>query len=229
MTMTSNPSAPPLGFTLTTGWPQVDLLPPEVRAGRKLRHTKRLLLLVVAGILLASLLGWVATLFAAASAQSELDGVMQDTARLQAEQSKYAEVPQVLGDIANIEGARTAGTSTEILWKPYFDALRAVTPVGVSIDDLSVTTATPMMVAPTATSPLAGPSIGQIVFTAKALAVPDTSAWLDALDAVPGLGDAWFSSSTLTETEGVVYWSISATVEVNNLALANRFAVEKGN
>ena len=229
MTMTSNPSAPPLGFTLTTGWPQVDLLPPEVRAGRKLRHTNRLLLLVVAGILLASLLGWVATLFAADSAQSELDDVMQDTARLQAEQSKYAEVPQVLGDIANIEGARTAGTSTEILWKPYFDALRAVTPAGVSLDDLSVTTATPMMVAPTATSPLAGPSIGQIVFTAKALAVPDTSAWLDALDAVPGLGDAWFSSSTLTETEGVVYWSISATVEVNDLALANRFAVEKGN
>ncbi|MGV8967941.1 MAG: PilN domain-containing protein [Cellulomonas sp.] len=229
MTMTSNPSAPPLGFTLTTGWPQVDLLPPEVRAGRKLRHTKRILLLVVAGILLASLLGYVATLFAAASAQSDLDDVILDTARLQSQQSKYAEVPQVLGDITSIEGARTAGTSTEILWKPYFDALRAVTPAGVSIDDLSVTTATPLMAAAPAISPLAGASIGQIVFTAKSLTVPDTSAWLDALDAVPGLGDPWFSSSTLTETEGVVYWSISATVEVNDLALANRFAVEKGN
>ena len=229
MTMTSNPTAPPLGFSLTTGWPQVDLLPPEVRAGRKLRHTKRILLLVVAGILLASLLGYVATLFAAAGAQADLDLAMQDNARLQAEQAKYSEVPQVLGSIASIEGARTAGTSTEILWKPYFDALRAVTPAGVSLDDLTVTTATPLMVAPPAGSPLAGPSIGQIVFNAKSLAVPDTSAWLDALNAVPGLGDAWFSSATLAETEGVVYWSISATVEVNDLALANRFAVEKGN
>ena len=229
MTITSNPTAPALGFTLSNGWPQVNLLPPEVRAGRKLRHTKRILLLVVAGILLASLLGWVATLLAQNSANAELEIVATDTARLQAQSAKYAEVPQVLGSIASIEAARQAGTSTEILWKPYFDALRAVTPAGVSIDSLTVAAATPTTLAAPPIDPLATVGIGQIQFTAKSLTIPDTSDWLDALDAVPGLGDAWFSTASITEDAGVIYWTLSATVEVNDQALANRFAVESGN
>jgi len=229
MTMTSNAAAPALEFALTSAWPQVDLLPPEVRAGRRLKRAKRRLLLGVALILLAALAAYAATLFSAAAAQVALVEVQNETSRLTSEQAKYAEVPQVLGDIASAEQARQLGTSTEILWKPYLDAIRAVTPTGVSIGGLTVTTATPMQPAQLAANPLAASSLGQIAFTAKSLTVPDTSDWLDALDSVPGFADAWFSAETLTEQEGVIYYEVAATVQVNDEALANRFALGEGN
>ena len=41
MTVTNNASAAPaLAFSPTGLWPQVDLMPPEVRSGRKLKQTK---------------------------------------------------------------------------------------------------------------------------------------------------------------------------------------------
>lgn len=229
MTTTQHAPAPTLGYTVTNSWPQVDLLPPEVRAQRRLKRTQRGLLLMVAGIVLLSLLGYAATLYSAVTAQTELDGVKQETAQLMAKQSKYAEVPQVLGGIAGIENARRAGTATEILWKPYIDAIRAVTPAGVSMDDLTVTTATPMLLAPIPIDPLAAASLGQISFNAKALTVPDTSDWLTALNSVPGLADAWFSTETRSDSNGVSYYQITVTVQVNDQALANRFAPEEGN
>jgi hypothetical protein len=78
------------------------------------------------------------------------------------------------------------------------------------------------------TDPLAAPSIGAINFTAKALTIIDTSAWLDALKAVPGFADASFSSEALSENNGVVYYTVSASVQINDKALANRFAITKG-
>jgi hypothetical protein len=109
-------------------WPQVDLLPPEVREGRKLKSTKRALLFTVLGVVVALTLAAAAAFLSAAAAASELTAVQGDTTVLLAEQSKYAEVPRVLGQVANAEAARQAGLSTEILWKPYLEALRAVTP-----------------------------------------------------------------------------------------------------
>lgn len=230
MTVTNNASAAPaLAFSPTGLWPQVDLMPPEVRSGRKLKQTKRLLALVLAGVLVISLLGYAGALFSASAASADLTNVQQETARLTAEQAKYADVPRVLGDISQVETARRLGTSTEILWTPYVNAIRAVTPAGVSIDTLTVTAADPLHQTPAATNVLAAPSIGSIQFVAKSLTVINTSDWLDALDSVPGFGDAWFSSETVTETAGVTYYQVTATVQLREAALANRFAGKGGN
>ncbi len=207
-------------------WPQVNLLPPEVRARRRLKRTKQLLLLGVAVAVLVAVLGYVGALTVRSGAEDDLAEVDAQNAALLAEQATYAEVPALLGRINDVETDRAVGMSTEILWKDYLDALRAVTPEGVSYDTITVAAATPMQGAPAATDVLAGPSIGQIDFTARSLTLPDTASWLDAIRTVPGLADPWFSTATVTDDEGAVYFQVTATVRLTDVALANRYALE---
>ena len=231
MTTTAEKSRPkPKGRTATvvTALPQVNLLPPEVRAARGLKLLKRWL--VVALVLVVALCG-VTYVFAKLDenrAASELASAQAATTRLQNEQKKYAEVPRVLDQLAATTTAREIGTSTEILWSPYYQAIAAVLPTGVSIDTLTVTQATPMVAPPAAASPLQAPSIGQIQFTARSLTVPDTAAWADALNGVPGFADAWVSAATVAQDTKTnkSYYNVSATVQVNDRAYAHRFTAD---
>lgn len=208
--------------------PQVNLLPPEVGQGRKLSATKRSLVYGVAGVLVLTVAGTGGALLSAASARSELAGVQDETATLLAEQATYAAVPQVLARISSAEAARQAGMATEIRWKPYLESLRAVTPPGVSYDTMAVNAATPLAPAPVSADALAVPGVGQITFTARSLVLPDISAWIDAINTVPGLGDAWFTSATLTDEDGVTFYTVSATVEIRDSALSRSYAPKEG-
>ena len=58
-------------------------------------------------------------------AASDLASAQAATTRLQNEQKKYAEVPRVLDQLAATTTAREIGTSTEILWSPYYQIGRA--------------------------------------------------------------------------------------------------------
>jgi Tfp pilus assembly protein PilN len=210
---------------VTYGLPQVNLLPPEVRAARSLGVLKRWLAIALVLVLALVGLGYGAAYLATQSAEDELAEAQAETTRLQSEEAKYAEVPQVLGAIDSTEVARLLGMSSEIQWKTYLDAVTAVLPVGVSIDQFTMTgpaldaAASPV----TATDPLQRPSIGSISFQGRSRAVPDTSAWLDALASVPGFADPWVSSVSVTEEDGSVYYSVTSTVQLTEQTLANRF------
>ena len=78
------------------------------------------------------------------------------------------------------------------------------------------------------TDPLQGPSIGQIQVTARTSVLPDTSAWIDAMNAVPGFADAWTSSIAITEDESGIYYNVTATVQVTDAAYSHRFDVTDG-
>ncbi len=54
--------------------------------------------------------------------------------------------------------------------------------------------------------------------------MPDAAAWIDALNSIPGFGDAWVSNATLggaTATDA--YYTVAATVQVRSSAFAHRF------
>ena len=212
------------GAGFVAGQPQVNLLPPEVRAARGLKTVKRLL---VMALVLVVLLCGATVVFARndkATAAAGLTTAQDKTTQLNAQEKKYAEVPQVLGLLDNTTRARAIGTSTEVLWSPYYQAIAAVLPQDVSFDSLQVTEATPMTAAPAATSPLQAASVGQIQFTARSKTLPDTAAWIDALNGIPGLGDAWVSSAAIQgDTPTDVYYNVAATVQVRGSALAHRF------
>lgn len=203
--------------------PQVNLLPPEVRAARGLRKTKRWLLisLGLVVVLCIGVFGVVAV--SAGLAATELVTAQSETLDLQQEQTKYAEVPQVLGALDNTKAAVKVGMSTDIQWKAYGDAIGAVLPPNTSIDTLTVTAATPITPANPPADPLQGANVGQIVFSARSSTVLDTAALIDALNSVPGFADAWVSTSSLSEDEHGVYFATSATVQLTDAAFSHRF------
>lgn len=224
---TKKPSA---ATALSGTLPQVNLLPPEVRAARGLRATKRWLAISLVVTLVVCIGAYGLALVSHSSAQSELTRAQDETVRLQQEQAKYAEVPQVLNALAQAQAARTIGMSTEIQWKSYVDAIAAVLPENVSIDTLTVVGGSPFAAAPAPADPLQGPSVGQIQFTVRASTVPDTAAWIDALNSVPGFSDAWFSAASVTEDDSGVFYNISSTVQVTTAAYSHRFdATKAGN
>lgn len=208
--------------------PQVNLLPPEVRAKRGLKVLKRWLGVSLLVTLVLCVLAYGVSLMSAAAAQSDLVTAQDETARLQKEQQKYAEVPQVLNALASAKAARTLGMSTEVQWKSYLDAMTAVLPAGVSLESITVTGATPMTAAAAPTSVLEAASVGQIQFNGRIDTLPNTAAWIDALNAVPGFSDAWVSASAITETDKTVYYTVTSTVQVTNAAYAKRFAAAEG-
>ena len=203
--------------------PQVNLLPPEIRAGRQFGRVKAWLgVSILITVLLCGLIVlWAA--FASSQAQDELTQVQDENAALLAEQSTYAEVPQVLNQLGEAVDARTLGMASEILWRPYLAALAATTPGEVSVDTVSVVTAASAAGAVAPLSPLQAPSIGTLTFSGRSLTVPDTAAWLDQLATVPGFADPYVSSVQVTESEGVVYYQVTGTVQVSDVAYADRF------
>lgn len=217
------------GTALSGTLPQVNLLPPEVRAARGLRQTKRWLAisLLVTVVVCFGVFGL--ALISSAAANGELLDAQNETARLQVEQQKYAEVPQVLGALDQAKTARTLGMSTDIAWKSYFDAIAAVLPANVNIDSLAANVATPLAPATgVPADPLQTASIGQLSFTGRTSTVPDTAAWVDALNSLPGLSDAWVSTASITEDEHGIYYTVTATAQVTDLAYSGRFAATDG-
>jgi Tfp pilus assembly protein PilN len=221
MTAVKESPAHPL---VATGWPQVDLLPQEIRDARKLRGTQKRLGVLLLVIVLLAMAGYAGTLFLAAQARTDLADAQAETQRLTTEQAKYAEVPLTLGQIAEVEGAMLSGTSTEVLWAPYLSALQAVTPAGVTYDSVITDTGSPMAPWAGSISELQLPAVGQITFTARAASLPDTAAWTDALATVPGFSNPWFSTATLSDEDGAVFFQVSGTVDILPSAYANRFA-----
>jgi Tfp pilus assembly protein PilN len=218
---TRRPEAVPV-----VSWPQVNLLPAEVTRGRRLASLKKLLALVLLVVVLLGMLGYAGSLWLAGQAADELATVQSETAVLQAEKEKYAEVPQTLSAIDAAEAARQQAMSTEILWPEYLEAMRAVTPPGVSYDTIAVNAGNPSQPYTGGTDALVTGTIGQITFTARSLTLPDTATWIDAIETVPGLTNPWFSSATLSEEEGVVYYQVTATVDLLPSALSGRFEPE---
>jgi Tfp pilus assembly protein PilN len=211
------------------GAPQVNLLPPEVRAARRLRVLRRWLAVALVLVVAAIVGVYVLAVGARSAAQERLDQANDTTAQLQDEQRKYAEVPRVLAAEQAVKKALAAGTATEILWKPYTDAIAAVLPANVSIDSVSMSGPSPLdSGAVTSSDPLASDSIGSISFAGRTKTVPDTAAWLDALAAVPGFTNPWASSVSATEEDGEVFYTVSLTVQLTDEALAHRFDSETG-
>ena len=204
--------------------PQVNLLPPEVTAARGLARTKRWLVFFV----LVSFIGAaglvVQAILAQQDAAAELATHQQRTADLDAELLEYSEVPTVLGALEQAKIARQVGMSTEVLWRPYLEAIAATAPPEVRIETIEMSGATPMQLPAAPVGALAAPSIATITFTAQSLTVPDIEAWLISLESIPGFADPWISLAAVTEKDAVAFYNITATVQVNEQAFALRFA-----
>lgn len=214
---------------LTSTLPQVNLLPPEVRAARGLVVTKRWLVAVLSMVLCTAAVGYTGATFSLQSAQTDLAAAQQEAAVLSTEEARYADVPVVVNNLERSESSRTIAMSSEVLWKGYLDAIAAVLPVNVSIDTFAVTQGSASMAAPVPPDLLAAQGVASITFTSFATTLPDDANWLDALNSIPGFYAATMTSAGLGEDAGVVAYAVSSSVQVDLSAYSGRFAAEAGN
>ncbi len=233
MSATTVAKAAPITSSFPRTLPQVNLLPPEVSAGRQFGRVKSWLGLAALVTVLIVGMGVVVTSFSAHRAENELAAVQELNQNLQTQQKQYAEVPSVLNQIDAVKAARTAGMATETLWRPYLQAIAATAPAGVSIDAFQVAGATPMtpFAASTGTNPLASPdAVTTITFAARATGLPDTAAWITALATIPGVvSPPWIDSASAVDDSGTAYFSLSGTVQLTPESYALRFAADKEN
>ena len=216
------------GTATVPGLAQVNLLPPEIRARRAVKRLSRWLVAGLSLLAVALVGGYVAADREVATAHEELASAQTETARLTREQLTYADVPSVLGQVSRLQEARAQGFSTEVSWAPRLGAVLAVLPEGAELTSVDLTGATPMVAPAPPADPLQAPSLSRLTFTARTASLPDTAAWVVALDAVPGFSDAWVSSATLgSDEEGDVHYDVTATVQVTDRALTHRFDVRE--
>lgn len=199
--------------------PQVNLLPDSVRSNRALRQTKLMLLAGLGAALIVAILGYVAAMLSAQSAQEDLEAAQDETTRLVQEQAKYAEVPQVMSEIQLTEQALAAGLSTDIDWAEAILQTLAILPPGSSLMSFDTNVMNPMLAPTVSADPLTTPGIGVVTLTHRSPTVPDTSTWLDAVGAIPGFVDARFTTQSIAEEDGEVYYEVLTTVSVTTDAL----------
>ncbi|HQY33848.1 fimbrial assembly protein [Actinotalea sp.] len=215
-----------------TPLPQVNLLPPEIRASRTLRALKRVLGLALVGVVALIVAVYAVVSLQLDGARGELADAQDETARLIAAQQEYAEVPQVLGALEDATTARRLGSSSEILWEPYLTALMTTAPAGVVYTWIDYTGTTPSVALEASTSPLQASSVGTLSFVGRSEKLPDAAAWIESLEGVEGFQDAYVSSVLLGEgssgsTAGLVYYETTGTVQVSASAFAARFVEEE--
>ncbi|MGO4691325.1 hypothetical protein [Glaciibacter sp. 2TAF33] len=206
------------------GEPRVDLLPLEVRKERKAKVMRRRLGLGVVGVLLLMVLAAGGATLLSAQAQLRLLVEQSRTAELLAEQGKYIEVRKVQDQVGLVQAAQQVGVSTEIDWKKYLEAVQATLPASVTIDAVTVDSASPLAIYDQPTAPLQGSRVATMSFTAKSATLPDVPTWLTALATLPGYADALPGSVNLDATTGE--YTVNITMHVNDAAFSKRFATE---
>ena len=200
---------------------RVDLLPQELRVKRKGKVLRRRLGFLV--VLVAVVVAGASALARAQGVQARLDlAIEQSNAQsILLQQRKYGEVSKIQKQVDTIEAAQQVGTSTEINWKKYLISVQATLPLNVTLDSVTIDSATPFASYAQASAPLQGERIATLSFTAVSSTLPKVPQWLIALATLPGYADANPGSVTRTETGS---YSVSITMHINQAAFANRFA-----
>ncbi len=207
---------------------QVNLLPPEVHSRRALGRVKLRLALALVLVVLLTIAG---VGYAAFTDKVAADGLAQKDQEVQSlvdQEAKYAEVPQVKGEIARVQAGRALGMSTEVMWPTYVAAIQAVTPTGVTIQSMTGAGTAPGVSAAAPADPLSAEGVGAVTFNARSTTLPNVGAWLDALASIPGFSNPTFSSATRTDGNGVPYYDFTVSLVLDQSVFAHRFA-ENGN
>jgi len=205
------------------GWPQVNLLPPEVKAARGLRHVKQWLAVALLLVLVLAAAGFGLAVMAQSAADQSLADAQGEAATLRTQEDRYAEVQPIVSGLRRTTEARITVTAPEILWRPYFDAIAAVLPPNTSIDTFTMAQGSVAFAAPAAPDALTLQGVATLQFTSRAAGLPDSAAWVDALNSIPGFYGATTSADILGEVDGVVGYDVTSMVQVDTRALALRF------
>lgn len=209
--------------------PRVNLLPAEVSGRRAVKAVQRRTGLAAVGVVVLVGAVWAVGNAQSAEQADRLDQVNAQVAALQAQQAEYAAAPQTQKRVEAAEAARATAMAQDVRWYEYVDGLTRALPAGAWL--LSATTAlgdsTTAATAAPAADATGGAVVGSVTISARTTTFEDVAAYLDALAAVPGVSNAYLTSSTLADDGTAQVITFSVTADVTETALTHRF--DQGN
>ena len=207
------------GLTLG-GEPRINLLPPEVTEQAHTRALRKKLIVATAGVLVVVIVGIGGAFWHATMSAARLIAAQANTTELLAEQTKYVDVRQVQTEVDTALAARAVGGWTEVDWKAYLQAVRAVLPTDVGIDAVSIDSTSPFAAFVQPTAALQTPRVATLSITIASPGLPSVPQWLESMQSLPGFADA--VPGSITEKDGGSYLVV-VTMHINAEAFSGRF------
>ncbi len=218
----SRPTAAPRNGALG-GEPRVSLLPPEVNDFHRARAVRRRLVAGVVAVLVVTLAGVAGSIALSFAAQAGLEAARVQSQDLLAQQAEFADLRDLQSGILLIEAGQMVGASTEIEWKAYLEDLQRTLPPGVTLDTVTIDSASPFVDYTQSTVPLQGARVSTLSFAAISPTIPSIPVWLDGLATLTGFVDA-VPGSVAIKTDGT--YQVNMTMHINQEAYSLRFAEE---
>lgn len=205
----------------------VNLLPPEILAGRAFRRIQRGMAAAVAVVVAAICGVYVLEARDTDTASQELMAVKDVGTTLRAEQAPYADVPRVHQAIDAAQSARQGAMAQDVEWYRYLADFSRVTPPGVWFTSLDLTMSNAPGAAAAATGlPVTG--VAAINVTGTGGTHLDVAAWLDALAKEAAVSNPFVTSSATAKIGSTDVVNFSSTAAVGADALSHRFDRKAG-
>jgi Tfp pilus assembly protein PilN len=201
--------------------PKVNLLPPEIVEKRQFARRQKALAVVVVATIAAAGAATYLVEGQVASAQDELTAEQARTSTLQAEKSKYDEVPRVLAQVDAAKAARETAMGTDVPWYRFMNDVALSTPRSVWLTNLTVTVPPSGAAAPSTVDPLAPAGVGTLTVTGDASDFPTVAAWLEGLDQVAGVDGTAISQAAGGKDKPTVAFTSSGSITPD--ALSHRY------
>ncbi|MFF1878190.1 hypothetical protein [Leifsonia sp. NPDC058230] len=201
--------------------PRVDLLPPEVRASRRSKGTRRALGYGVLATVLVMVVAVGGGFALNVAAQAKLLVTQSQTVSILAQQQKFMDARTVQNEVATAQAAQQVGASTEIDWSPYLASIQSILPPSVTVQTVNVDSSSPLALYGQSSDPTQKPRVATVAFTAETSTLPDVPAWLRSLEKLPGFADGVAGTITLDQTTNI--YTAGVTLHVDQRAFAKRF------
>ncbi len=203
---------------LETGYavlPQVNLLPPEIEAGRRFRRIQYGLAAGLALTVGAVALLYVSAVSSVSDARAEVDAAAATNTELRTEAAKYTDVTAVYARAAAAEAMLTQAMGEEVRYSGFLSDLSLTIPENVWLKSLTFSQAP-------APAPVgsAAPGIGTVTVSGVGFSHDDVAVWLESLAGQKGYANPYFSSSTesLIGPRTVVDFTSTATLTAEALS-----------
>lgn len=206
------------------GEPRVSLLPSEVNDLNHARAVRNRLILGVIGTLLLVVAAIAGATVLAGLAQASLDSARATSQELLLKEAEFSDLRAVQSGIALVEAGQIVGASTEIAWKDYLDELQGTLPPGVTLNTVTIESASPFVDYAQSSAPLQGARVATLGFAAMSPTIPSIPDWLDGLKELTGFVDA-VPDSVVIQADGT--YLVNMTMHINSDAYSGRYAEEK--
>jgi hypothetical protein len=199
-----------------------DLLPMEVFVSRRTRRIGRYagFALVVVAVLLALWYGM--EILRTTAAQTERDETLESVQGLKRQQTKFDELVKTQTQAKAINAQLTAIMSNDMLWGELVSSMIAVAPDDIELSGVSANVPAAGMTTATNTNIIGPPSVkvlGTLTVNGVGPRKDVIALYVDALDTVPGLGNAFLMSAA----EGDEGFEFAVRVDITTAALDNRY------